>query len=123
MNEDYTRRATTQGRKPKKTGRKQLQDTSCSRGPAIPDRDAGQLQDTSCFSIRLSQLEPAPENDDLYHPVGFDDPEIQALAKSIREHGIREPLVITLDNYILSGHRRYKAARLAGLRECRPVAS
>ena len=30
---------------------------------------------------------------------------------------MREPLVITLDNFILSGHRRYAAAKLAGLRE------
>ena len=118
------RRPAAQGEKAKKNGRKQLQDTSCSRGrTATTDRDAGQLHDTSCFSIRLSQLEPAPENDDLYRPVGFDDPEIQALARSIREHGIREPLVITLDNYILSGHRRYKAARLAGCGRFRPVAS
>jgi ParB-like nuclease domain len=45
----------------------------------------------------------------------LDDPEIQNLAQSIRDFGVKEPLVITLDGYILSGHRRYAAAKLAGL--------
>ncbi len=46
-----------------------------------------------------------------------------ALAESVREHGIREPLVITQDNYIVSGHRRYVAAGIACLLEvpCRRV--
>jgi hypothetical protein len=37
------------------------------------------------------------------------------LAESIKRHGIVEPLVISSDGYILSGHRRYFAAQLAGL--------
>src|SRR5262249_49191648 len=45
------------------------------------------------------------------------DPEIQALARSIARHGLREPIVVTRDGYILSGHRRHAACRLAGLRE------
>jgi hypothetical protein len=47
--------------------------------------------------------------------VSARDPDIIALADSIRQHGLREPLVITLDNVILSGHRRRVACRLAGL--------
>ena len=38
------------------------------------------------------------------------------MAESVRKNGILEPLRITIDGYILSGHRRYAAARLAGLR-------
>jgi hypothetical protein len=38
------------------------------------------------------------------------------LVKSIRKHGIMEPLVITLDDYIVSGHRRHAAAKAAGLK-------
>jgi hypothetical protein len=64
---------------------------------------------------RLDDIRPSPENDDLYRPVNPDDPEMRALAQSIRSHGVREPLVITRDGYILSGHRRYVAARMAGL--------
>jgi hypothetical protein len=41
------------------------------------------------------------------------DREVRELAESIRDHGLKEPLVITLDNYIISGHRRYVASGLA----------
>ncbi len=44
-----------------------------------------------------------------------DDPEIVKLAKSIREKGLLEPLVVTFDGWIVSGHRRITACRLAGL--------
>jgi hypothetical protein len=71
----------------------------------------------------LTAIRPSPENDKLYRPVNADDPAVKALAESIRQHGILEPLVITADGYILSGHRRYVAAKLAGLTEvpCRVV--
>lgn len=60
-------------------------------------------------------IHPSEENDQLYRPVDPEDPEIIALADSIRRFGLREPLVITLDGFILSGHRRHVAARLAGM--------
>jgi hypothetical protein len=65
--------------------------------------------------VALDRIQPAPENDRLYRPVDPDDPEIQALAQSIARHGVKEPLVVSRDGYLLSGHRRYTAARLAGL--------
>ena len=61
----------------------------------------------------LAEIRPSPENDRIYRPVDASDPEIIALAQSILQHGIREPLVLTLDDFILSGHRRYAAAKLA----------
>lgn len=63
----------------------------------------------------LSEIYPSPENEQLYRPVLPEDPATVALADSIRQHGVREPLVITLDGWLLSGHRRHVAARLAGL--------
>jgi hypothetical protein len=66
--------------------------------------------------VSINDIRPSPENEELYRPVDPTDPEIVAMADSIREHGVREPLVITLDGYILSGHRRYTAARVAGLK-------
>lgn len=65
--------------------------------------------------MALSEIRPSPENDELYRPVNPNDPEIVALAESIRVHGVKEALVLTLDGYILSGHRRYACAKLAGL--------
>jgi hypothetical protein len=62
---------------------------------------------------------PSPENERLYRPVDPDDPEVEALADSIRERGLLEPLVITSDFYILSGHRRHAACRLAGVESVR----
>ncbi len=64
--------------------------------------------------LALSSVRPSPENDQLYRPVNAGDPDIAALAESVRAHGVMEPLVVTLDGWILSGHRRYAAARLAG---------
>jgi hypothetical protein len=63
---------------------------------------------------RLSSLKPSPENDQLYRPVDPASKEIQELAASIAKNGIKEPLVVTADNYILSGHRRRVAAKLNG---------
>jgi hypothetical protein len=66
--------------------------------------------------VPLSEIKPAPENDTLYRPVVQTDPEVIALAQSIRKFGVQEPLIITRDNVIVSGHRRRVAARMAGLK-------
>jgi ParB-like chromosome segregation protein Spo0J len=67
--------------------------------------------------MHLDALMPAYQNNEVYRPVSRDDPDIQALADSIRQHGLKEPLVITRDGVILSGHRRRVACLLAGLSE------
>jgi len=67
--------------------------------------------------VPISKICPSPENNKLYRPVQGDDPEVIALAKSIEEFGVQEPLVITQDGYIVSGHRRRVAAWQAGLRK------
>jgi hypothetical protein len=56
---------------------------------------------------------PAPENEEIYRNICKDDLEIQALTDSIREHGIQEPILVSRDNFIFSGHRRREAAILA----------
>lgn len=67
------------------------------------------------LTLGLDEVRPSPENDRLYRPVRDDDPEIMELAQSIRRYGVREPIVVTQDRWIISGHRRHAAARLAGL--------
>jgi hypothetical protein len=67
--------------------------------------------------VPLSAIRPSPENDKLYCPVNAADPAIAALAKSIGENGFLQPLVISADGFIISGHRRYAAAKKAGLTE------
>jgi hypothetical protein len=49
--------------------------------------------------------------------VDPDDPAIQALAQDIRERGLLQPIVITRDKFILSGHRRHAACKLAGKKQ------
>jgi ParB-like chromosome segregation protein Spo0J len=63
----------------------------------------------------LADLRPAAANDRLYRPVSDSDPDVIELARSIRTHGLQEPIVITRDDVILSGHRRAVACGLAGL--------
>src|SRR5262249_16688500 len=54
-------------------------------------------------------------NDSVYKPVDPRDPSIIALSEQIRRHGLLEPIVLTRDCVILSGHRRFAACKLAGL--------
>ena len=49
----------------------------------------------------------------LYRPTG-DDPDIEALAESIKKYGLNEVLTVTSDNYIVSGHRRHASLERIG---------
>jgi hypothetical protein len=65
----------------------------------------------------LDSISPAPENDNVYQAIAWDDPEIIELARSIKARGVQEPLLISRDGFIISGHRRRIAAYLAGLKQ------
>jgi hypothetical protein len=67
--------------------------------------------------LPLESLKPATVNSKLYRPVTAKDPEVRALARSIREHGLLEAIVVTADRVIISGHRRRVACKLAGLKK------
>jgi hypothetical protein len=54
----------------------------------------------------ISLIKPAPENEAVYSAIAWDDPAIKELANSIKEHGLNEPILISKDGYIISGHRR-----------------
>ncbi len=73
--------------------------------------------------IDIDDLNPSPENEDIYRRISVEDPAIIELAASIEKDGVLQPLTITTDKYILSGHRRHTAAEIAGLWEvpCRTV--
>jgi hypothetical protein len=64
---------------------------------------------------RLSEIRPSLKNDQLYRPVDPTDPDFLALEASVRLNGVLQALIVTLDGYIMSGHRRYAAARSADL--------
>lgn len=68
------------------------------------------------YKIRLSRIEPnrdQPRKD-------FDEEQLNELAESIRQYGILQPLLVQKkgDMYeIIAGERRWRAAKLAGLKE------
>lgn len=80
---------------------------------APPDLQRGKSRTSQYRTTRkrLSSIKPSPENEKLYRPSS-DDPDISELADSIKKHGLQEPIVVTEDGYIVSGHRRYEALRL-----------
>lgn len=53
------------------------------------------------------------ENNVKDHP----DKQIKSIAKSIKDYGFRQPIVIDKDNVIVAGHARYDAAKLLKLKE------
>ena len=59
-----------------------------------------------------SELKPHPLNDAIYGD-GADDKLIQ----SVRDNGIIEPLIVDYKNRIISGHRRWDAAKQTKLKE------
>jgi ParB/RepB/Spo0J family partition protein len=69
--------------------------------------------------IALDQLTPFSKQ----ARQSFDDQDLQALAETIKEYGLRQPLTVLqkeeeLTRFeIISGERRYRAARLAGLQK------
>jgi hypothetical protein len=80
-----------------------------------PNRNQPKLDHVQVRS--LNSIIPAPENENVYRPIAFDDPEIRELAKSIKMSGVLEPLLISRDGFIISGHRRRIGSLLAGLKE------
>src|SRR5262245_28590191 len=56
---------------------------------------------------RAYSLKPSPENKLLYR-APQEDNDLACLADAMRRNGC-DPLVITLDGYIVSGHRRHRA--------------
>lgn len=80
---------------------------------AVLDSTKGQVS-YKTIRKRLSSIRPSPENLILYRPIDPDDPEIVKLAESIKKHGLHEPLTVTADGFVVSGHRRYAALQRNG---------
>ena len=83
---------------------------------SLIDMDSTPAPGSSAISdIALDKISPTPDQP----RTDFDEEAIEELSRSIREHGIIQPLSLRktgLDTYqIIAGERRYRAARLAGL--------
>ena len=75
------------------------------------------MESSAYQQLPIYKVEPNPDQPRR----DFDEEELQALADSITEHGIIQPLTVRqLDSgyyQIIAGERRWRAARLAGLSE------
>jgi N6-adenosine-specific RNA methylase IME4/ParB-like chromosome segregation protein Spo0J len=60
---------------------------------------------------RIDELTPHPKNFEIYGQESVTDD----LLASVKSKGVMVPLTITSENVIISGHRRYEAAKMAGL--------
>jgi ParB family chromosome partitioning protein len=89
-------------------------------GALIPSRPAAEPAapappPTGLLEVAIGRISPNP-----YQPrKTFNDASIDELARSVREHGIIQPLVVTRtgdDKYtLIAGERRFRAAQKAGL--------
>jgi len=80
-----------------------------------PPPSAAPVPGSGLAEVPIDQISPNP-----YQPrKTFNDASIEELARSVREHGIIQPLVVTRtgDNKyrLIAGERRFRAAQKAGL--------
>jgi hypothetical protein len=66
---------------------------------------AGQI-----INLPIASIHETPENWTIYRKPDASDQVWLDLCASVKEHGIRDAITISLDGYIISGHRRYLAA-------------
>jgi ParB family chromosome partitioning protein len=78
--------------------------------------DKEQRQQPADFTVKISQVEPNKEQP----RKAFDEASLTELADSIKQYGIIQPLVVVKkdDHYVIvTGERRWRAAKLAGLKD------
>jgi hypothetical protein len=78
---------------------------------------AGRRRPVNITSVLTDSIKQTPENWDIYRWDACDDPAFLDLIESVRAEGVLEPLVISVDRYVLSGHRRLRAAQAAGVED------
>ena len=65
------------------------------------------------FFVNISSLNPYPRNNYFFDDIIGSD--WDNLLKSIKEIGLQEPIIITKDNMIVSGHQRVRACKELGI--------
>ena len=72
-------------------------------------------------NLKISQVEPNPNQP----RKTFDPEKLQTLSESIREHGLLQPIAVKKNENgfytIIAGERRWRAAKMAGLKEIAAV--
>lgn len=65
--------------------------------------------------VHVGKLKPA-----AYNPRHMPDEELAALARSMTEFGVVDPIIANKEGTVIGGHQRLKAAQIAGI-ETLPV--
>ena len=74
------------------------------------------IEKTSDIKVDINKVEPNKEQPRQY----FDEDKLLELSESIRQYGVIQPILVQKrDNYyeIVAGERRWRAAKMAGLKE------
>jgi hypothetical protein len=93
-------------KKRQKTGRK---DQKRNASPNAKKGENGTRPEI--FQICVDDIKPASMNDMVYGVIDPYDPSLDELANLMEKQGQLEPVVLTLDNVLLSGHRRLGVAK------------
>ncbi len=80
------------------------------------NRNISELKQVS-ISVPISDIHIARLNEFIYRKIHYTDSDVQELSVSIRENGLKAPLLLSEDYFIISGHRRYHALQLLGWHE------
>lgn len=84
-------------------------------GALIPEMMDEENQTSGIKEIDINEIAPAADQP----RKNFDEEKIQKLAESIKEHGVLQPILVKKDGKyykIVAGERRWRAARIAGLK-------
>lgn len=98
---------------PKKGLGKGLDSLIAKRVPEVAETTSDVSRETL---LNINKVEPNPNQP----RKRFNEDKLQELADSIKVHGIIQPLVVQKENdryIIIAGERRWRAARLAGVKE------
>lgn len=72
--------------------------------------------------ININELKPHPRNNEFFDDMSGENWE--AFIESVKSSGVIEPIVITGDKYIISGHQRVRACKELGIKtilaDCKP---
>ena len=82
---------------------------------AISEHDRKLIERYKVQLLPVAEIRPSPENGEIYGPTTYDnDPALRFLVRSIKRLGLEEPLIVTQDKFVLSGHRRLFAVQELG---------
>lgn len=82
---------------------------------SISEQDRKLIERYQVCLVPVDQIHPSPENEEVYGPINEKtDSVLPMLMRSIERLGLEEPLILTIDNFILSGHRRFYALQQLG---------